>query len=150
MKLDGEVTIKSDRQKVWDFLTNPEAVSQCAPGLESMKIIEPDKQFEAVAALGFGTVKMRFVTDVRWVELDAPSFAKMTAHGTAPGSAADVTGDMRLEELAEGGTKMTWSADILVSGTITSLASRMMGSVSKKIANSFFDCVRGYLEDGSQ
>ena len=147
MKLDGEVTIDADRQKVWDFLTNPEVVSQCAPGLESMKIIEPDKQFEAVAGLGFGTVKVRFVTNVYWVELDAPNFAKMTAHGTAPGSAADVTGDMRLEDTADGGTRITWSADVMVSGTITSLASRMMGSVSKKIANSFFDCVRGYLED---
>ncbi len=147
MKLDGEVTIDADRQKVWDFLTDPEVVSQCAPGLESMKIIEPDKQFEAVAGLGFGTVKVRFVTNVYWVELDAPNFAKMTAHGTAPGSAADVTGDMRLEDTADGGTRITWSADVMVSGTITSLASRMMGSVSKKIANSFFDCVRGYLED---
>ena len=147
MKLDGEVTISADQQKVWDFLTDPEAVSQCAPGLESMKIIEPDKQFEAIAGLGFGTIKMRFVIDVRWVELDAPNFAKMTAHGTAPGSAADVTGEMRLEELEDGRTKMTWTADVLVSGTITSLASRMMGSVSKKIANSFFDCVRGHLED---
>jgi carbon monoxide dehydrogenase subunit G len=146
MKLDGEVTINADRQKVWDFLTDPEAVSQCAPGLESMKIIEPDKQFEAVAGLGFGTVKVRFVTNVYWVELDAPNFAKMTAHGTAPGSAADVTGGMQLEDTADGGTKMTWSADVMVSGTITSLASRMMGSVSKKIANSFFECVRGYLE----
>ena len=147
MKLDGEVTISADRQKVWDFLTDPEAVSQCAPGLESMKIIEPDKQFQATAALGFGTIKVRFVTDVRWVELDAPNLAKMTAHGTAPGSAADVTGEMRLEDTADGGTRMTWSADVMVSGTITSLASRMMGTVSKKIANSFFDCVRGYLED---
>jgi hypothetical protein len=147
MKLDGEVTIQADRQKVWDFLTDPEAVSQCAPGLESMVIIEPDKQFEAIAALGFGTVKVRFVTHVRWVELDAPAFAKMTAHGTAPGSATDITGEMRLEETADGGTKMTWSADVMVSGTITSLASRMMGSISKKIANSFFDCVRGVLED---
>ncbi|MEE9215918.1 MAG: carbon monoxide dehydrogenase subunit G [Anaerolineales bacterium] len=147
MKLDGEVTISADRQKVWDFLTDPEAVSQCAPGLESMKIIEPDKQFQAIAALGFGTIKVRFVTDVRWVELDAPNLAKMTAHGTAPGSASDVTGEMRLEDTADGGTKMTWSADIMISGTITSLASRMMGTVSKKIANSFFDCVRGYLEN---
>ena len=147
MKLDGEVTIDADRQKVWDFLTDPEVVSQCAPGLESMKIIEPDKQFEAVAGLGFGTVKVRFVTNVYWLELDAPNFAKMTAHGTAPGSAADVTGDMRLEDTADGGTRIIWSADVMVSGTITSLASRMMGSVSKKIANSFFDCVRGYLED---
>ena len=146
MKLDGEVTIQAERQRVWDFLTDAEAVSQCAPGLESMKIIEPDKQFEAIAAIGFGTVKVRFVMNVRWVELDPPSLARMKAHGTAPGSAADVTGEMRLEDTPEGGTRMTWSAEVLVSGTITSLASRMMGSVSKKVANNFFDCVRGILE----
>ncbi|MFV1859019.1 MAG: CoxG family protein [Anaerolineales bacterium] len=146
MKLNGEVTIQADRQKVWEFLTDAESVSQCAPGLESMVIIEPDKQFEAVVAVGFGTIKVRFVTNVRWVELDPPNTAKMTAHGTAPGSAADVNGEMRLEDTPGGGTRMTWSADVVVSGTITSLASRMMGSVSKKIANNFFDCVRGVLE----
>ena len=146
MKLDGEVTIQADRQKVWEFLTDAESVSQCAPGLESMKIIEPDKQFEAVAAVGFGTIKVRFVMNVRWVELDPPNLAKMTAHGTAPGSVADVNGEMRLEDTPGGGTRMTWSAEVVVSGTITSLASRMMGSVSKKIANNFFNCVRGILE----
>ena len=146
MKLEGEVTIQADRQAVWDFLTDAEAISQCAPGRESMKIIEPDKQFEAVAAVGFGTVKVRFVTNVKWVELDPPNMAKMTAHGTAPGSAADVEGEMRLEDIPEGGTRMSWSAEVVVSGTLASLASRMMGSVSKKIANTFFDCVKGHVE----
>lgn len=146
MKLEGEVTIQADRQVVWDFLTDAEAISQCAPGLESMRIIEPEKEFEAAAAIGFGTVKVRFVTNVKWVELDPPNRAKMTAHGTAPGSAADVEGEMRLEDTPEGGTRMFWSADVLVSGTLASLASRMMGSVSKKIANTFFDCVKGYVE----
>lgn len=146
MKLEGEVTIQADRQAVWDFLTDAEAISLCAPGLESMKIIEPDVQFEAVAAVGFGTVKVRFVTNVKWVELDPPNMAKMTAHGTAPGSAADVEGEMRLEDIPEGGTRMSWSAEVVVSGTLASLASRMMGSVSKKIANTFFDCVKGHVE----
>ena len=146
MKLEGEVTIQADRQAVWDFLTDAEAISLCAPGLESMKIIEPDKQFEAVAAVGFGTVKVRFVTNVKWVELDPPNMAKMNAHGTAPGSAADVEGEMRLEDIPEGGTRMSWSAEVVVSGTLASLASRMMGSVSKKIANTFFDCVKGHVE----
>ncbi|MFQ5942268.1 MAG: CoxG family protein [Anaerolineales bacterium] len=147
MKLEGEVTIQADRQKVWDFLTDPEVVSQCAPGLESMTIIEPGKQFEATAAIGFGTVKVRFSNVINWVEMDAPNFAKMAAHGTAPGSAADVTGEMKLEDAVDGGTLMAWSADVMVSGTIASLASRMMGSASKKIAKSFFDCVKGYLEE---
>ena len=74
-----------------------------------MVIIEPDKQFEANAALGFGTVKVRFVTDVRWLELGSPKFAKMPAHGSAPGSAADLNGEMRLEDSPGDGTRMTWS-----------------------------------------
>ncbi|MCZ6530662.1 MAG: SRPBCC domain-containing protein [Chloroflexi bacterium] len=109
MKLDGEMTIQADQQRVWEFLTDPEAISQCAPGLESMKIIGPDKQFEATAALGFGTVKVRFVTGVRWVEPDSPNCAKVTAHGPAPGSAAEVNGEMRLKDSHGGGTPVTWS-----------------------------------------
>lgn len=146
MKFDGAVTIQAGRQQVWDYLTNPEAVSQCAPGLESMKVVEPDKRFEAVAGVGFGTVKVRFVTDVEWVELDPPNRAKMKAHGNAPGSAVDVLAQMDLSDGPEGATQMDWSAEVMVSGTITSLASRLMGSVTKKVTQNFFDCVKSALE----
>lgn len=146
MKFDGEVVISAERQQVWDFLTDPHAVSKCAPGLESVTVIEPDKRFEAVAGVGFGTVKVRFVTDVEWVELDPPRMARMKAHGDAPGSAADVLARMELEDRPDGSTRMTWSADISVSGTITSLASRLMGSVTKRVTQNFFDCVKAELE----
>jgi carbon monoxide dehydrogenase subunit G len=146
MKFDGEQTIQADREKVWSFLTDAAAVSQCAPGLESMTVIDPERRFEAVAAIGFGTVKVRFVTDVQWVELDPPRMAKMKAHGTAPGSAVDVAAQMDLAEASEGSTQMSWSADVTVSGTITSLASRLMGSVTKKVTRNFFDCVKAELE----
>lgn len=146
MKFSGEATIEADREKVWSFLTDAEAVSQCAPGLESLSVIDPGQRFEAVAAIGFGTVKVRFVTDVQWVELDPPRMAKMKAHGTAPGSAADVLAEMLLEPLSEGTTQLSWTAEVTVSGTITSLASRLMGSVTKKVTANFFDCVKAELE----
>lgn len=146
MKFSGEATIEADREKVWSFLTDAQAVSQCAPGLESLSVIDPGQRFEAVAAIGFGTVKVRFVTDVQWVELDPPRMAKMKAHGTAPGSAADVLAEMLLEPLSEGTTQLSWTAEVTVSGTITSLASRLMGSVTKKVTANFFDCVKAELE----
>ena len=146
MNFEGEVTIAADREKVWDFLTDPEQVSKCAPGLESMTVVEPDKRFEAVAAIGFGTVKVRFVTDVEWVELDPPNLAKMKAHGNAPGSAADVLAQMELSDGPDGSTQMNWSAEVSISGTITSLASRLMGSVTKRVTQNFFDCVKTELE----
>jgi carbon monoxide dehydrogenase subunit G len=146
MDFNGQVTIAAPRQKVWEFLTDPHAVSQCAPGLESIKVVAPDQRFEVVAAIGFGTVKVRFVTDVEWMTLEAPKHASMKAHGTAPGSAVDVLADMTMSDGQEGSTDLSWSAQVTVSGTITSLASRLMGSVTKKITTAFFDCVKKKIE----
>jgi carbon monoxide dehydrogenase subunit G len=59
VQLEGDVTIDAPREDVWNFLTAPHRVSKCAPGLESIDIIEPDKKFEAVASVGFGAIKTR-------------------------------------------------------------------------------------------
>jgi hypothetical protein len=145
MQFDGQVTIQAPRLRVWEFLIDPQAVSQCAPGLESLTVLEPGKRFEVVAGVGFGTVKVKFVTEVEFTELAPPERASMRAHGTAPGSAVDVLAEMALSE-APGGTALDWKADVTISGTLTSLASRLMGSVTKKVTGAFFECVRKKIE----
>lgn len=146
MHLDGRVTIAAPRTRVWDFLIDPQAVSQCAPGLESLEVLEPDRKFRAVASVGLGSVKTRFTVDVEWVELVKPERALARAHGKATGSTADVQAEMVLTELGETSTELTWSAEVQILGTIASLASRMMGGVTQKLSGQFFDCVRSKVE----
>lgn len=146
MHFDGTVTINAPRQKVWEYLTNPDSVSECAPGLKSVEVIEPDKKFRAVAGVGFGSVKVTFEVDVEWVELDPPNHARMKAHGKAPGSGVDITSVMKLTNGSEDATELQWSADIVVVGTIASLASRLMSSMTRKLTGEFFSCVKGKIE----
>lgn len=146
MHLEGTVTIKAAQARVWEFLTDPHQVTQCAPGLEKVEVIVPGHTFRAIAAIGFGTVKARFSGDVEWLELDAPNRAKMKAHGTAPGSAADVVSEMFLSDEPGGGTQLRWTADVSVVGQLASLAARLMGTVSQKLTGVFFDCVRSKIE----
>ncbi len=146
MHLAGNVSIAAPRPKVWAFLTDPEAVAQCTPGLESMTVVEPGRKFRAVASVGLGSIKARFTLDVEWVDLQAPERALAKAHGTAPGSTADVSGELVLREASATTTELQWSADVTIMGTIASLASRMMGSVTEKLAGQFFDCVRKKVE----
>ena len=146
MHFEGRVEIKANRDTVWGFLTNPEAVAKCAPGVESMEIVVPDEKFKAVASIGLGNLKVRFNADVEWTELDAPNKAALKAHGTAPGSATDVTATMALSDGDEGSTFLDWTAEISVLGTIASLASRMMGSVTEKLTQEFFDCMKAQIE----
>jgi uncharacterized protein len=148
MNFKGTVTINAPREKVWKFLTDPTQLSDCAPGLESLEILEPDQKFRAVASIGFGAVKATFVTDATWMDLRAPDSARMKIHGKAPGSAVDGTSEMALRDGDRPGvTVLDWSTDITVIGAIASLAARLMGPVTQKLTGAFFDNVRKKIEE---
>jgi len=147
MKLEGEVTIQAPRESVWDFLLDIERMSECVPGLAALDTVEPNQKYRATASVGLGTVRVKFDADVEWLELERPTRALLKGHGTAPGSAGDATAEMVLSDGPDGATTLTWWADVIISGTIASLASRLMGSVTKKLTSTFFDCVRKQIEE---
>ncbi|NUQ86036.1 MAG: carbon monoxide dehydrogenase subunit G [Anaerolineales bacterium] len=146
MQLKGEVTIRAPRKKVWDFMTDPSQIGQCAPGVEKIETIEEMKKYRGVICVGLGSVKARFSGDVDVLELDEPNRAKLKAHGTATGSAADAVSEMRLSDGPDGSTVVYWTADVNVSGQLASLVSRLMIPVSQKLANQFYDEVRKRIE----
>jgi carbon monoxide dehydrogenase subunit G len=146
MNFKGTVTINAPREKVWAFLTDPTQLTECAPGLEKLDVIVPNEKFRAVASAGFGAIKATFVTNATWMDLDPPNRARMKIHGTAPGSSVDGTSEMVLSDGANGSTVLNWSSDITVVGTIASLAARLMGVVTQKLTDAFFECVRKKIE----
>ncbi|NWG05670.1 MAG: carbon monoxide dehydrogenase subunit G [Chloroflexi bacterium] len=146
MLLKGNVTIHAPRKKVWDFLTDPSRIGQCVPGVEKIETIEELKKYRGVVSVGLGSVKARFSGEVDILELDEPHRAKLKAHGTATGSAADAVSEMMLSDGADNSTIVNWTADINVSGQLASLVSRLMVPVSQKMAGIFYDEVRKRIE----
>ena len=146
MLIKGEVTIRAPRKKVWDFLTDPDQIGQCAPGVEKIEMIEPLKRYRGIVSVGLGAVKARFSGEVEVMELEEPNYAKIKAHGSASGSVADAVSEMRLSDGPEGATVLNWTADVTVSGQLASLASRLMVPVSQKLAQVFYEQVRKKIE----
>lgn len=153
MKFEGNISINAPRDKVWEFLTDPYALGRCVPGIEWMKIVTPDKKFQAAASVRLGAAKASFTTDVEWLELDVSgnkNVGKFAAHGTAPGSTMDATSEMILTDGDDGATNMKWTADVIVRGRISSVASRLMRGVSEQLVGKFFECVKAKLEAESK
>ena len=146
MLLKGDVIIHAPRKKVWDFLTDPNQIGQCVPGVEKIETIEDLKRYHGVVSVGLGSVKARFSGEVEILELDEPNRAKLKAHGTATGSAADAVSEMMLSDAPDNSTLVNWTADINVSGQLTSLVSRLMIPVSQKLASAFYDEIRKRIE----
>jgi carbon monoxide dehydrogenase subunit G len=150
MDLRGEVTIQATPEEVWAFLIQPDQVGACVPGLENLEVVVPGEHFQVVASVGLGSVKARFNADVRWAELDPPHRARMLAKGTAPGNQLDASSEMILTPGPSGDTQLSWNARVMISGTLASLANRVMGSVAKRLSGAFFDCVKARVETGPQ
>jgi uncharacterized protein len=146
MLIKGEVTIRAPRKKVWDFLTDPDQIGQCAPGVEKIEMIEPLKRYRGIVSVGLGSVKARFSGEVEVMELEEPNYAKIKAHGSASGSVADAVSEMRLSDGPDDSTVLNWTADVTVSGQLASLASRLMVPVSQKLAQVFYEQVRKKIE----
>jgi carbon monoxide dehydrogenase subunit G len=146
MQLKGDVTIRAPRKKVWDFMTDPEQIGQCAPGVEKIEVIEPLKRYRGVISVGFGAVKARFSGEVEVLELKEPDNAKLKAHGSTSGSVADAVSEARFNDGPDGSTSVHWTADVTIAGQLASLASRLMVPVSQKLANQFYEEVRKRIE----
>jgi carbon monoxide dehydrogenase subunit G len=149
VQLNGEVTIRAPRKVVWDFLTDPVQIAQCAPGVEKVEVIEPDKRYKGIISIGLGSVKARFEGEVEVLELEEPDHAKLSARGSSGGSAADALSEMQLSDGPDGSTVVAWTADVTVSGQLASLASRLMRPVSQKLSNQFYEEIRRRIETGS-
>jgi hypothetical protein len=146
MRFTGTERIPASRQKVWQFLTNPEAVVRCVPDVDGLEVVDPSR-LKAQVRAGIGPVRGKFGFDVAWKELREPSHAHMTAQGKTPGSAVTVDSTMDLAETGAEETELTWNADVVVRGMIASVGARLLDGFAKKQAEQFFGCIRKQLSE---
>nr|PZN86904.1 MAG: carbon monoxide dehydrogenase [Pseudomonadota bacterium] len=138
VNMSGEVILAADRERVWAMLNDPEVLKICIPGCETF---EPDGEntFRAVARVKIGPVNARFKGKVSLSDIDAPNSYKISGEGEggvagfAKGGAA-----VRLEPTEDGGTRLIYDVEANVGGKIAQLGSRLINSVAKKNADTFF------------
>jgi uncharacterized protein len=140
------VPIRAPRDRVWAFVTDPDQVGQCAPGVDSIEMVD-STHFKVGSKIGIGFIRARFVLNLEFAELAPPERAVIKAHGQAPGTAVDGTADMRLSEGAAAGTSvMDWSAEVVMTGALASAGAKMIEGTADKMIGQAFDCIRAKLE----
>src|SRR5215469_5184761 len=145
MEFSGNQTVAAPIEKVWAFLMDVNNVAACAPGFQSLEVLE-DERWKAVVAVGVGAVKAKFTLDVTRPEMQEPEHMTMKGRGKAPGSAVDLSGDMHLTEISSDETQMDWKATVVVSGTIASVGARLLQGTAERLTGQFFDCLKSKLQ----
>ena len=145
MHFQGTQDIAAPRERVWAFVTDPQAVSSCAPDVQSVEVLDP-AHFKLVIRAGVGPIRATFNLDVVFTELTAPARANVRARGQAPGSAVEMLSTMELSASAPDRTTMDWTSDVTISGTIAQMGARLMQGTADKLTQQVFACIKTTLE----
>jgi len=143
MKLEGSYDVKAPRQKVWSAFLDPETLRKAIPGCEKLEMIAAD-EYKATLKIGVAAVKGTFEGKVRLLDKKPSDSYRLAAEGS--GGPGFVRADtlISLSDI-EGGTRVSYSADVQVGGLIAGVGQRMLGGVSKMMADQFFNKMSGLL-----
>jgi uncharacterized protein len=138
MKLEGSYEVKAPRDKVWSAFLDPETLRKAIPGCEKLEMIGPD-EYKATLKIGVAAVKGTFEGKVRLLDKKPSDSYRLAAEGS--GGPGFVRADtlISLADIEGGGTRVSYSADVQVGGLIAGVGQRMLGGVSKMMADQFFN-----------
>lgn len=137
MKLEGSYEIPAPRQQVWQAFLDPERLRQAIPGCEKLEAVGED-EYKATMKIGVAAVKGVFEGKVKLADQKPMESYRLAVEGSgAPGF---VRGDTVIS-LADSstGTRVSYTADVQVGGLIAGVGQRMLGGVSKMMADQFFN-----------
>jgi uncharacterized protein len=137
MKLEGSYEVKAPRQKVWSAFLDPEMLRKAIPGCEKLELTGPD-EYKATLKIGVAAVKGTFEGKVRLSDKKPSESYRLSAEGS--GGPGFIRSDtlITLSDI-DGGTRVSYSADVQVGGLIAGVGQRMLGGVSKMMADQFFN-----------
>ncbi|MDT0301480.1 SRPBCC family protein [Streptomonospora wellingtoniae] len=136
MKISGSATLQAPAQRVWDRMLDPEALARAIPGCESLERVGPD-EYRGTVSAGVGSIKGTFQGGVRLCDLRPAESLTMRAQGSgAPGTVTAEIG-VRLADLGDGRTELSYDADAVVGGMVGGVGQRMLAGVAKKMAGEF-------------
>ncbi|MBI4588558.1 MAG: carbon monoxide dehydrogenase subunit G [Candidatus Rokubacteria bacterium] len=146
MKLEGSFDIPVPRQKVWAAFLDPVRLTKAMPGCEKLEAIG-EGEYRAVMKMGIAAVKGTFEGKVKLSDLEPPARYKMALEGS--GGPGFVRGEAAMELAdVEGGTRVTYSADVQIGGLIAGVGQRMLGGVAKMMIDQFFSQMTEQLQGG--
>jgi carbon monoxide dehydrogenase subunit G len=136
MKIEGSAEIPAPRERVWAAFLDPDILAQALPGCEKLEAIGPN-EYKATMKVGVAAIKGTFEGKVKLSDLEPPNRYRMAVEGS--GGPGFVRGDagMQMSDV-DGGTRVSYDADVQVGGLIASVGQRMLGGVTKMMLDQFF------------
>lgn len=139
MQFENRAEVQASREALWDFLMDIKSVSECVPGVEDVRELDPDR-YQGLMKLRVGPISLKFDGKMSIVERDRDGWrAVMRAEGSDKGVGGAVTAniEMTLVETAPATTDLVVRTDANVLGKLGEFGQPVMRKKADSIMQEF-------------
>jgi uncharacterized protein len=138
MRLHEEFTVDQPVVAVWNLLEQPEMVARCMPGVEQIRVVDPD-HIDVRATQSIGPMTATFEAKVTVLERVEHELIRFQATGK---SVRGATGNMRAVNAVtlrpeEGATAVTVDGEVVLAGALGSVGQKIVAKQASKVTSSF-------------
>lgn len=144
MKIAGEFDVAAAQALVWDKVRDPQLMAECVPGCDAIEQIDA-MSYRAQVGVKVGPITARFNLVVEVLSEEAPHTVLSRTAGEEGTRASVVTSDnvLRLAALPEGGTRVSYEADVSMTGRLGKFGLGIFRKKADQLAEQF---VRNFRE----
>ena len=140
MKLSGSYEFDTAPEKVWQILTDPEALKSCIPGCEKMDALG-NNEYAATVTISMGPIRSKFDAKVAMVDMKPFESYKLIVEGNGPSGFVRGESQIKLTEL-ENKTTVDVDSDSSSGGLLARVGQRMVESFARSMMDRFFTCLQ--------
>ena len=140
MKLSGSYEFDTAPEKVWEILTDPEALICCIPGCEKMDALG-NNEYAATVTISMGPIRSKFDAKVTMVDMKPFESYKLIVEGNGPSGFVRGESQIKLTEL-ENKTTVDVDSDSSSGGLLARVGQRMVESFARSMMDRFFTCLQ--------
>ncbi len=146
MVVKGQHEFKVSREKLWNYLMDPEVLAKITPGVTKLEILDTDK-YKSVSDIKIGPVKGKFSGKLSVADKQEPdSFAIVMEQLSKIGN-AHAKVDMQLAELAPDLTTLSFDGKAKLSGIIARTGQRVLSGVANTLTKEIFASLEQHIEE---
>ena len=137
MEVKAEKSLKLDQEPavIWECMIDPSFMVKSVPGAELTEQID-EKNFKGKISVKIGPVTTNFNGEAKFTKLEEEDY-ELTMEGkgldTSGKGGANMTMNIKLSALEEGGTEMQSSMSLSITGRLAQFGARMIVAVNNKM-----------------
>jgi len=139
MKIEGTHELQVEPERVYRTLIDPVVLQRCIPGCERLEKTA-ENSYSMTLKAGVGSIKGVFTGNVRLEDLSPPRHFRLIVEGKGQPGFLKGGGDIDLSAVNDA-TRINYSGDVQVGGTIAGVGQRMLQGAAKMMASQFFTAI---------